>query len=71
MKSTPHLPTLRGLGPDDDAITDDDIVEVDGERPPMSGGRYAIVTVPPSRPSRPSGDYSLFPARKTRGNGDV
>jgi hypothetical protein len=77
MKFLAHQPTLRGLGPDDDQVDDDDIVEVDGEPPPPSGGRYAMVTVPPSRPSGAtnSGAYRLFPPRSRRatlrGNGDA
>ena len=63
MRSPAHLPTLRGLGPDEDHIGDEDIVEVDGEPPPKSspGGRYAMVTVPPV-----SGVYSMIPARTRR-----
>ena len=73
MRSPAHLPTLRGLGPDEDEISDDDIVEVDGERPSQSGARYAMVTVPPRGPARPSGAYSMFPARSKqtlRGGGE-
>jgi len=65
MTSSAHLPTLRGLGPDDDQLGDDDIVEVDGEAPPQTA-RYAMVTVPPCRPASVSGVYSLFPARSQR-----
>lgn len=73
MRSPAHLPTLRGLGPDEEQLDDDDIVEVDGALPAKER-RYAMVTVPPSRPATVSGVYSMFPARSRRtlrGNGDV
>jgi hypothetical protein len=74
MRSPAHLPTLRGLGPDGDQLTDDDIVEVDGEAPPKSGVRYAMVTVPASRPPPHASParYSLVATRRRRtlrGNG--
>ncbi len=35
-KSGRRISTIRGLGPDPEEVTDDDIVEVDGEAPPVS-----------------------------------
>lgn len=63
MRSPVHHATLRGVGPDGEELTDDDIVEVDGESPPPSRVRYAIVTVPPPSSGRPparvSGEYRI------------
>ena len=62
MRSPMHLATIRGLGPDGDELTDDDIVEVDGEAPPPSSAR--------PRPTV-SGAYRIVAARRTtlRGTG--
>jgi hypothetical protein len=36
MNKIARIATLRGLSPSDDELTDQDIVEVDGEPPPVS-----------------------------------
>lgn len=81
MTSPAHRSTIRGLGPDGEELTDDDILEVDGEMPPPSYVRRAMVTVlppstPPSAPAsraRPntSGEYRIVTARRgtLRGTG--
>lgn len=36
MAKAARISTLRGLGPNPDEVSDDDIMEVDGEAPPVS-----------------------------------
>lgn len=48
MPSKSRTPTIRGIGPAEDEISDFDIVEVDGEMPAVP--RVSVSVPPPSRP---------------------
>lgn len=68
MTAIARIRTLRGLAPNEDQLTDDDIVEVDGEAPLSTLRPRGPITVPP-----PSGKrylrttrYSLVAARATK-----
>lgn len=60
--------TIRGLAPASDVLTDDDIVEIDGDAPPASSVRPAGVSVPPPSGKRyvPTSRYSVVVPRVRR-----
>lgn len=65
-----RIRTIRGLAPSSDEISDDEILEIDGEAPPASGVTRSRIVAPVTNGTRyvPNTRYSLVvprPGRRT------
>lgn len=70
MAGHARIRTIRGLAPSADEISDDEILEIDGEMPPASGVARSPIVAPPTNRTRyvPNTRYSLIvprPGRRT------
>jgi len=67
MLAIARIQTFRGLAPNADQITEDDILEVDGA-PPASMRRPSAITVPPPSGKRylQTTRYSMIAPRRRR-----
>lgn len=63
MAKAARVSTLRGLGPNPDELTEDDIVEVDGEKPPVSRVSMTCLAAARADDEPPSLPLAIIPRR--------
>ena len=63
MAKAVRVSTLRGLGPNPDELTDEDIMEVDGESPPMSRVSMTCIATVRADDEPPSLPLAIIPRR--------